>query len=56
MWISDKDSENYYHIWDNRVMPSFVTEKDGPIADVIFRSKYRTYDVILITIGHVSPP
>lgn len=37
MWISDKDSDNYYHIWDNRVMPSFVTEKDGPFAEVMNR-------------------
>lgn len=37
IWISDKENNSYYHIWDNRVLPSFVTEKDGPFAEVLFR-------------------
>lgn len=36
IWISEKPSQNHYHIWDNRVLPSFVTEKDGPFARTMF--------------------
>jgi nitrate reductase (NAD(P)H) len=36
IWISDKENDSHYHIWDNRVLPSFITEKDGPFADVGF--------------------
>ncbi|KAG9256137.1 uncharacterized protein F5Z01DRAFT_635090 [Emericellopsis atlantica] len=37
IWISDKENDSYYHTWDNRVVPSFVTEKDGPFAESLFR-------------------
>ncbi|KAF5975954.1 nitrate reductase (NADH) [Fusarium coicis] len=30
------ENESYYHIWDNRVLPSFVTEEDGPFAETLF--------------------
>lgn len=36
IWISDKENDSYYHIWDNRVLPSFVTEKDGEFAETLF--------------------
>ncbi|KAJ4118739.1 hypothetical protein NW768_010800 [Fusarium equiseti] len=36
VWISDVENDSYYHIWDNRVLPSFVTEKDGPFAETLF--------------------
>ena len=36
IWISDKENDSYYHIWDNRVLPSFITEKDGEFAEVGF--------------------
>ena len=36
IWISDKENESYYHIWDNRVLPSFITEKDGEFATAMF--------------------
>ncbi|KAJ4339892.1 hypothetical protein N0V87_002830 [Didymella glomerata] len=37
IWISEKENDSYYHIWDNRVLPSFVTEKDGEFAEALFR-------------------
>ncbi|KAH7080841.1 hypothetical protein FB567DRAFT_500929 [Paraphoma chrysanthemicola] len=37
IWTSDKENESYYHIWDNRVLPAFVTEKDGEFAETLFR-------------------
>lgn len=36
IWVSDKENESYYHIWDNRVLPSFITEKDGEFARTMF--------------------
>ncbi len=36
IWISDKENESHYHIWDNRVLPSFITEKDGDFATTLF--------------------
>lgn len=36
IWVSDKENDSHYHIWDNRVLPSFITEKDGEFADVGF--------------------
>ncbi|KAF4456771.1 hypothetical protein F53441_1207 [Fusarium austroafricanum] len=36
IWISEEENDSYYHIWDNRVLPSFITEKDGPFAEALF--------------------
>lgn len=36
IWISDKENDSHYHIWDNRVLPSFITDMDGPFADTMF--------------------
>jgi len=37
IWVSDKENDSYYHIWDNRVLPSFITEKDGEFAATMFK-------------------
>lgn len=37
VWVSEKENDSYYHIWDNRVLPAFVTEKDGAFAEALFR-------------------
>ncbi|OAG05794.1 uncharacterized protein CC84DRAFT_1244315 [Paraphaeosphaeria sporulosa] len=37
LWVTDKGNDSHYHIWDNRVLPSFVTEKDGEFAEALFR-------------------
>ena len=36
IWASDKENDSYYHIWDNRVLPSFITEKDVDFAATTF--------------------
>lgn len=36
IWTSDTENDSHYHIWDNRVLPSFVTEKDGDFARTMF--------------------
>ncbi|EKG14250.1 hypothetical protein MPH_08578, partial [Macrophomina phaseolina MS6] len=37
IWISDKENDSHHHVWDNRLLPSFVTEKDGEFAEAMFR-------------------
>lgn len=37
IWISYHENDSHYHIWDNRVLPAFVTEKDGEFAEALFR-------------------
>ncbi len=36
IWVSDKENDSHYHMWDNRVLPSFITEKDGEFANAGF--------------------
>lgn len=36
IWTSDEENTSYYHIWDNRVIPSFITEKDGEFAKTMY--------------------
>ncbi|KAH9828208.1 Nitrate reductase [NADH] 1 [Teratosphaeria destructans] len=36
MWVTDHENESPYHIWDNRVLPSFITAKDGGFANTMF--------------------
>ena len=36
IWITDYENQSHYHIWDNRVLPSFITEKDGEFATTMF--------------------
>lgn len=36
VWVSDEENDSHYHIWDNRVLPSFITEKDGSFATAMF--------------------
>lgn len=37
VWISDHENDSYYHIYDNRVLPNFVMDKDSEFADVLYR-------------------
>lgn len=36
VWVSDKENDSYYHIWDNRFVPSFVTTNDDELAVAMF--------------------
>ncbi|KAF2164012.1 hypothetical protein M409DRAFT_25783 [Zasmidium cellare ATCC 36951] len=36
IWVTDHENQSHYHIWDNRVLPSFITEKDGEFANTMF--------------------
>ncbi|KAH6656873.1 hypothetical protein BKA67DRAFT_172356 [Truncatella angustata] len=36
IWISKKEISSYYHIWDNRVVSSFIAGKDGKFAETLF--------------------
>ncbi|KAL1957591.1 hypothetical protein VTO42DRAFT_5702 [Malbranchea cinnamomea] len=37
IWVSDKENDSYYHIYDNRVLPSFVTDQDSEFAHTMFQ-------------------
>nr|POF13967.1 nitrate reductase [nadh] 1 [Quercus suber] len=36
IWVSEEENSSHYHIWDNRVLPAFITEKDGEFASTMF--------------------
>ncbi|EED24630.1 nitrate reductase, putative [Talaromyces stipitatus ATCC 10500] len=36
IWISDTENNSHYHIWDNRVLPSFIRDKDSEFAHAMF--------------------
>ena len=36
IWISDKENDSYYHIWDNRVLPSFILDQESEFAHTMF--------------------
>ena len=36
VWVSDTENDSHYHIWDNRVLPSFITEKDSEFVNTMF--------------------
>ncbi|KAF9875001.1 nitrate reductase [Colletotrichum karsti] len=37
IWISEKENDSHYHIWDNRVLPSFITDMESEFAETMFR-------------------
>ncbi|KAK1981000.1 hypothetical protein LZ30DRAFT_721568 [Colletotrichum cereale] len=37
VWVSEKENESHYHVWDNRVLPSFITEMESEFAETMFR-------------------
>lgn len=34
--VSDKENDSYFHIWDNRVLPSFIRDKDSELSHTMF--------------------
>jgi len=38
VWITDKENDSYYHIWDNRVVPEFVTDRDSELAKTMYHN------------------
>ncbi|KAK5109055.1 hypothetical protein LTR62_007603 [Meristemomyces frigidus] len=36
IWLTETENTSHYHIWDNRVLPSFITE-DGELATTMFK-------------------
>lgn len=39
IWVSDSENNSYYHIYDNRVLPSFVTDQDSEFAHTMFNHR-----------------
>lgn len=36
VWVSQKENDSHYHIWDNRVLPSFIREMDSEFSHTMF--------------------
>ena len=36
--MTDRENDSYYHIYDNRVIPSFVTDLNSEFADILFHN------------------
>lgn len=36
IWISESPNTSHYHIWDNRMPPSFLETNKGPLAEAIY--------------------
>lgn len=38
IWITERENSSHYHVWDNRVVPSFVrtADEDDPVACAMF--------------------
>lgn len=36
IWTSAEENSSFYHIWDNRIPPNFVTSEQGQVADIMF--------------------
>lgn len=37
IWISDHENSSHYHIYDNRQLPSFVTDAESDLAETMYR-------------------
>lgn len=37
IWTSEEENDSHYHVWDNRVLPGFVKDYKGPVAETLFR-------------------
>lgn len=38
IWVTDRENDSYYHIYDNRVLPTFVTDPNSEFAEALFRN------------------
>ncbi|KAL4757673.1 putative nitrate reductase [Aspergillus foveolatus] len=38
VWVTDKENDSHYHIWDNRVVPESVTDKESELAETAYRN------------------
>ncbi len=36
VWITDYENDSHYHIYDNRQLPSFVTDMGSDIGQIMF--------------------
>ncbi|KAI0746771.1 hypothetical protein C8Q80DRAFT_795793 [Daedaleopsis nitida] len=39
IWVSREPNMSYYHVWDNKVLPSFIDSKDHPLARTFFEDE-----------------
>ncbi|KAI1798202.1 hypothetical protein LXA43DRAFT_1088331 [Ganoderma leucocontextum] len=39
VWITTKPNDSYYHIWDNKVIPSYIESTSDPLAQALFKDE-----------------
>ncbi|OJT12411.1 Nitrate reductase [NADH] 1 [Trametes pubescens] len=39
IWVSKEPNKSHYHIWDNKVVPSFIDSKSHPLAKAYFEDE-----------------
>ncbi|KAM5537092.1 hypothetical protein V8D89_009238 [Ganoderma adspersum] len=39
VWITTKPNDSYYHIWDNKVIPSYIESMGDPLARAFFEDE-----------------
>lgn len=37
IWVTDYENESYYHLYDNRLLPGFVTDTTTDVANAMFK-------------------
>lgn len=37
IWITEHENDSYYHVYDNRQLPSFITDVESEMAETMFR-------------------
>ncbi|KAL5042073.1 hypothetical protein BDW71DRAFT_217264 [Aspergillus fruticulosus] len=38
IWVTERENDSHYHIWDNRVVPEFVTDRESELAKTLYRN------------------
>ncbi|GAB1214071.1 hypothetical protein ATERTT37_003229 [Aspergillus terreus] len=36
IWVTDRENDSHYHIYDNRVVPSFVQDRESEAGDIMY--------------------
>ena len=55
VWITDHENDSFYHIYDNRQLPSFVTDVESEIAETMFRHPSTICDKQMLNSVIVKP-
>lgn len=59
IWVTDHESESFHHIYDNRVLPSYITDAGSGVADILYHHPStliteQTLNSIIVKPGHLE--